>query len=228
MVEKLFSSVLDTASGTFDLEGFLLCALVSLALGLFVAALTLVRSESGKGFFITVTLLPAMVEMIIMLVNGNVGTGVAVMGAFSLVRFRSAPGSAREIASIFLAMAVGLATGMGYLGCAALFAVILGPAFLLLSLTRIGEGPKDAREMTITIPESLEYPKVFEDIFQTYLRKWELRQVRTTNMGSLYKLRYRIVLREEVQEKEFIDALRCRNGNLEILCGLVADRREEL
>ena len=219
MAEKLFSSVLDTASGTFDLEGFLLCTLVSLALGLFIAALTLVRSESGKGFFITVTLLPAMVEMIIMLVNGNVGTGVAVMGAFSLVRFRSAPGSAREIASIFLAMAVGLATGMGYLGCAALFAVILGPVFLLLSLTRIGEGP---------IPESLEYPKVFEDIFQTYLCKWELRQVRTTNMGSLYKLRYRIVLREEVQEKEFIDALRCRNGNLEILCGLVADRREEL
>ena len=228
MVEKLFSSVLDTASGTFDLEGFLLCALVSLALGLFIAALTLVRSESGKGFFITVTLLPAMVEMIIMLVNGNVGTGVAVMGAFSLVRFRSAPGSAREIASIFLAMAVGLATGMGYLGCAALFAVILGPVFLLLSLTRIGEGPKGAREMTITIPEILEYPKVFEDIFQTYLRKWELRQVRTTNMGSLYKLRYRIVLREEMHEKEFIDALRCRNGNLEILCGLVADRREEL
>lgn len=228
MVEKLFSSVLDTASGTFDLEGFLLCTLVSLALGLFIAALTLVRSESSKGFFITVTLLPAMVEMIIMLVNGNVGTGVAVMGAFSLVRFRSAPGSAREIASIFLAMAVGLATGMGYLGCAALFAVILGPAFMLLSLTRIGEGPKGAREMTITIPESLEYPKVFEDIFQTYLRKWELRQVRTTNMGSLYKLRYRIVLMEEAQEKEFIDALRCRNGNLEILCGLVADRREEL
>ena len=229
MLDQLFASILTTnAVTTFSVTNFLLCTAVSLGLGFIIAALYRFRSACSKSFVVTLALLPAIVQMVIMLVNGNLGTGVAVMGAFSLVRFRSVPGTAREIASIFLAMAVGLATGMGYLAAAALFVLIVGGANLLLSLTPFGDRAKSARELHITIPESLDYTGVFDDLFQRYAVSWDLQQVKTTNMGSLFKLTYSIVLRDMAQEKRFIDELRCRNGNLEISCGRAALGREEL
>ena len=189
----------------------------------------MVKSRFTKSFVVTLALLPAIVQAVIMLVNGNLGTGVAVMGAFSLIRFRSVPGSAREIGSIFLAMAVGLATGMGYLGIALLLTAVLLGALLLYTYTRFGESRRDVKELKVTIPESLDYTGAFDDLFATYTTQYELIRVKTTNMGSMYQLLYQIELRDRGQEKELLDAIRCRNGNLDILCGRPqSDGREEL
>ena len=162
------------------------------------------------------------------MVNGNLGTGVAVMGAFSLVRFRSAPGTAKEICSIFLSMAVGLATGMGYLAVAVLFVIIIGGMNILYNVVDFGGQKQVEKDLKIVIPESLDYTGVFDDLFKEYTSKCELLQVKTTNMGSLFKLDYRIVLKDIAKEKEFLDELRCRNGNLEIMCATNSYGREEL
>ena len=153
-----------------------------------------------------------------MMVNGNVGAGVAVAGAFSLVRFRSAPGSAKEIGAIFIAMATGLLTGMGYLGYALLFAVILGAVSMLYSRLDFGAKKKAVgyKTLHITIPEDLDYTEVFDEILREYVSEYELTQVKTSNMGSLFRLTYNVTMRDAAQEKEMIDRLRCRNGNLEI------------
>lgn len=229
MLDSLFTSVLPgtVAEGTFPTGSFLLCMLFSLGLGLVIALLYMFRNTYSKSFVVTLALLPISVQMVILLVNGNLGAGVAVMGAFSLVRFRSAPGSAREICVIFFAMAVGLATGMGYLGAAVVFVVVVGAASLLYAAVGLGE-QKQAKTLKITIPEDLDYTDLFADLLAQYTQKWELIEVRTSNMGSLYRLEYRIVLRDKGKEKEFIDAVRCRNGNLEVSCGRIAAQREEL
>lgn len=213
---NLFSSVL---SGAPTLGTFLLSMGVSLALGLLVAFTYMRTTRYTQSFVVTLILLPAMVQMVIMLVNGSVGTGVAVAGAFSLVRFRSVPGNARDIIVIFFAMVIGIATGVGYVAIAAIFALLLCVLMLLIHLLGIGKAPAQERELRITIPESLDYTEIFDDIFAQHAKQVELVQVRTTNMGSLYKLTYRIELLDTKKEKEMIDQLRCRNGNLEISCG---------
>ena len=153
-----------------------------------------------------------------MMVNGNVGAGVAVAGAFSLVRFRSVPGTAKEIGAIFLAMGTGIIVGMGYLGYAILCAAVLGGASALYSRLDFGCTKKSALQKTlqITIPEDLDYTGVFDDILRQYASEYELVQVKTTHMGSLFRLTYHLTLRAANQEKQFLDELRCRNGNLEI------------
>ena len=230
MLNTIFSSVFTETTAAFTFGQFLAYTAVSLILGLLIAAVYRYKSECTKSFAVTLVLMPVIVQMVIMLVNRNLGTGVAVAGAgaFSLVRFRSAPGSAKEISSIFLAMAVGLATGMGFLGTAAAFAIIVEAVWFILVQTNFGEKKEKEKELRITIPESLDYTSVFDDIFARYLTRCELVQVKTTNMGSLFKLEYRIVFREEGEEKNMIDQLRCRNGNLEILCSRAQTGREEL
>lgn len=208
---------MESAAGGFELGSFIICTASSLILGVAIALFFSYKSRHSKGFTVTLALMPAIVQVVIMLVNGNLGTGVAVMGAFSLVRFRSVPGGAKEICSIFLAMAAGLATGMGYIAVAVLFTVIIGLAGLALDAVNIGGGSRE-KILKITIPEGLDYTDVFDDLFGTYTSRHELGSVRTSNMGSLFKLEYNIVLKDERTEKEFIDALRCRNGNLEIIC----------
>jgi len=224
----LFTSILVTDAASVSIGSFLICTLVSLVLGLLVALQYMYRSAYKKNFVITLALMPAIVQMVIMLVNGNLGTGVAVMGAFSLVRFRSVPGSSKEITSIFLVMAVGLATGMGYLAIAALFVIVIGLVNIAYNSLSFGEQMVNARDLKIMIPESLDYSDIFEDLFQKYTRSSELQEVRTANMGSLYKLNYRITIKDPNQEKKFIDELRCRNGNLEISCCRAAYGKEEL
>jgi len=224
----LFTSILMTDESSFSIGSFLICTLVSLVLGLLVALQYMYRSTYKKNFVVTLALMPAIVQMVIMLVNGNLGTGVAVMGAFSLVRFRSVPGSSKEITSIFLVMAVGLATGMGYLAIAALFVIIIGLVNIAYNSLSFGEQTANTRDLKIMIPESLDYSDIFEDLFQKYTRSSELQEVRTANMGSLYKLNYRITIKDPNQEKKFIDELRCRNGNLEISCCRAAYGKEEL
>ena len=229
MLNTWFQSILvEETAATFSIGTFLACIAVSLILGVLIAGIYMFRNTYTKGFVVTLALMPAIVQMVIMLVNGNLGTGVAVMGAFSLVRFRSVPGTAKEISSIFLAMAVGLATGMGYIGIAAVFVLIMGVMNFLFTATPFGEKSTGQKTLRITIPESLDYTSVFDEVFQRYLKRWELQQVKTTNMGSLFKLEYQVVFNNPMEEKKLIDDLRCRNGNLEILCGRVSAGREEL
>ena len=167
----------------------------------------------------TLAILPAVVQVVIMLVNGNIGAGVAVAGAFSLVRFRSAPGTAREIGVLFLGMAIGLATGMGYVGLAVLTFVIVSAALMLLTALHLGGKPAGERILKITIPENLDYEGLFDDLFAQYTTAHTLVKVKTSNMGTLYELEYRVTLPEDCIPKAFLDALRCRNGNLNIVCG---------
>ena len=207
------------AGTEITVSAFFICTAVSLLLGLGAAALGMYKSRYSRSFVVTLVLLPAMVQLIIMLVNGNIGAGVAVAGAFGLIRFRSAPGSAREIGLVFLATAIGLATGMGYVAVAAVFFLIIAAVWLLLSLTRFGDGAADERELKITIPENLDYDGLFDDLFKQYTRSAELEKVKTANMGTLYELSYKIVLKDAHETKAFLDELRTRNGNLNIVCG---------
>ena len=224
MLDSIF---LEGSTMTLTVSNFLLSFAVSLALGFVIAGLYMFRSHYSKSFVMTLVMLPAVVHVVILLVNGNLGVGVAVAGTFSLVRFRSVPGTAREITSIFLAMAVGLAAGMGYLGIAVLLVVVLGAVSMILTITSFGD-QRNRKDLRITIPESLNYTDVFDDILKSYAKNWELVQVKTTNMGSLYKLTYQIEMKDTSEEKKMIDELRCRNGNLEISCMTSSFGKEEL
>jgi hypothetical protein len=215
-------------SGSPSLGGMLICTTVSLALGLGAAWIYMFRNRYNQSFVITLVLLPAIVQIIVMLVNGNLGAGVAVAGAFSLVRFRSLPGNARDIGSLFFAMAMGFVTGMGYLFYAVLFFALIGAASLLLTLSRFGGKGTDFRTLKITIPENLDYDGLFEDIFAKYTLSSELDRVRTTNMGSLYELTYLVRMKSSSSPKAFIDELRCNNGNLNITLGRELNSGEEL
>ena len=216
---SLFSGLFDTsAATTISVGSFLLCMGAALILGLLLAGAYMYRTRYTKSFVATVAMLPAVVCVVIMMVNGNIGAGVAVAGVFGLVRFRSVPGTAKEIGIIFLAMGAGLICGMGYLGYAAVFTVVLCAVLMLYN--RIDFGAKKNAQLyktlRVTIPEDLDYTSVFDDIFSAYTSQCELTQVRTTNMGSLFRLTYDLTLRDPAQEKEMIDKLRIRNGNLEI------------
>lgn len=215
-------------TGTFTLETFMICTAASLILGAALAWLHNRFNSSSKGFAMTMALLPLVVQMVILLVNGNLGTGIAVMGAFSLIRFRSVPGSAKEICSLFTAMAVGLATGTGYVTVAVIFVVIVGIVSILYNTTGFCEPRTQEKELKITIPEGVDYMSVFNDLFQEYTRKAELIRAKTSNMGSLYKLQYQIILKDPSKEKVFIDELRCRNSNLDISCGRITANSDEL
>ncbi len=219
MFENLFRGLFDTSTAAvISVTDFLLCLGCALALGLGMAFTYMYRARYTKSFVVTLALLPAVVCVVIMLVNGNVGTGVAVAGAFSLVRFRSVPGSAKEICMLFLAMGAGLTAGMGYLGFAALFTAVMCVMFLIYNRIDFGAKRNAAiyKTLTVTIPEDLDYTGVFDGVFEKYTVSHELARVKTTNMGSMFRLTYLVVLRDPALEKEMIDQLRCRNGNLEI------------
>ena len=212
--------MLNSIIGTeLTLSAFLICTAVSLVLGIGLALVSRFRARATQSFAVTLAILPVVVQVVIMLVNGNIGAGVAVVGAFSLVRFRSAPGTAREIGVLFLGMAIGLATGMGYVGLAALTFVIAAAALLALTALHFGQKGSGERILKITIPENLDYEGLFDDLFAQYTTAHTLVKVKTSNMGTLYELEYRITLPEGQIPKAFLDALRCRNGNLNIVCG---------
>lgn len=230
-MDKIFNSIFDTGlTQNVSVSNFLFCLGTSLLLGLIIAAAYAFKSEHSKSFLVTLALLPAVVCVVIMMVNGNVGTGVAVAGAFSLVRFRSAPGSAKEIVAVFLSMGTGIITGMGYLGFAALFVLIMSGAFIAYAASSEMSERKESANKTlkITIPEDLDYTGAFEDIFQEYAKKSELVKVKTTNMGSMFRLTYNLTLKDVAREKEMIDKIRERNGNLEILVSKRESRIAEL
>ena len=219
MLDTLFKGLFDSdLTNVISPGNFLLCLGFSLVLGLVMALAYMYRTRYTKSFVVTLALLPAVVCIVIMLVNGNVGTGVAVAGAFSLVRFRSVPGTAKEICALFLAMGTGLIAGMGYLGFAVLFTAVMCVMFLVYTRLDFGTKKNAAtyKTLTVTIPEDLDYSHVFDDIFESYTKSHELVRVKTTNMGSLFRLTYNVALRDAAKEKEMLDMIRCRNGNLEI------------
>ncbi len=231
MWNELFDGVFDTTTQmTISVTDFLLCVGIALVLGLILALVYRYRSQYTRSFMLTLALLPSTVCVVIMMVNGNIGAGVAVAGAFSLVRFRSAPGTAKEIGAIFIAMAAGLIAGMGYVGYAVLFTLVLSAAWLVYQL--VGFGSKGVmngeRILRITIPEALNYTEVFDEPLAQYTCAHELVKIKTTNLGSLFRLTYHITLRDAAQEKAFVDALRCRNGNLEITVARQEESNGEL
>ena len=212
----MFDSIIGTQ---ITLQSFLICTAVSLVLGLGVALLSRVKNRTTKGYAICLALLPAVVEVVIMLVNGNIGAGLGVAGAFGLVRFRSAQGTARDIAMLFFTVAIGLATGMGYVLLAALFFVIVGAALLVYSLTNLVGNEDRDRLLRIQIPESLDYDGLFDDLLAEYTTDHKLIQVKSTNLGTIYELQYDVRLKSAAIPKEFLDQIRCRNGNLNVICG---------
>lgn len=219
MIDKFFRGVFDSdLQNVISITDFLLCIGVSLVIGLVMAFSYMYKTRYTKSFVVTLALLPAVVCVVIMMVNGNVGAGVAVAGAFSLVRFRSIPGTAKEIGTLFLAMGAGLIAGMGYLGFAILFTLLLCAIFMLYNRLNFGTKKNSAayKSFRIVIPEDLDYTGVFEDVFKEYTSSCELVHVKTVNMGSMFRLTYDVVLKDVTKEKELIDKLRCRNGNLEI------------
>ena len=219
MLENLFKGLFDTdLTAVISVTDFLLCLGASLVIGILMAFAYMYRTRYTKSFVMTLALLPAVVCVVIMMVNGNVGTGVAVAGAFSLVRFRSVPGTAKEICTLFLAMGAGLIAGMGYLGFALLFTAVMCIMFVLYNRLDFGtkKNSQIFKTFTITIPEDLDYSGIFDDIFSEFTTSHDLVRVKSTNMGSMFKLTYNVMLRDVTREKEMIDKIRCRNGNLEI------------
>lgn len=218
MFEELITSIYGTTASTISAAQLGASFGVSLLLGILIAAAYMYNTRYTKSFVVTLAMLPAIICVIIAMVNGSIGTGIAVAGAFSLVRFRSVPGTAKEICAIFLAMATGLATGMGCLGLATAFTAVLSLVILLSGRLDLGSKRNAGRykSFRITIPEDLDYTGVFEDVFADYASSCELVNVKTTNMGSMFRLTYDVTLKDPDREKELIDKLRCRNGNLEI------------
>ena len=221
---NLFESIL--FGDVLTIDTYLICLLASGVCGLLTALAASVRSHASKSFLTSLMLLPMIVCTVIAMVNGNIGTGMAVMGAFSLIRFRSVPGKARDIVVIFLSMTAGLACAGGFVAIALVFTVIV--CLIMIVLTLIPLGSELAMDLHITIPESLRYANEFDDLFRKYLKSHRLVRARTTNMGSLYKLQYRVQMKDAKQSQAFIDELRCRNGNLEIALCDVLNSQDEL
>ncbi len=226
MFNSIFSSVLSGSS--FSGSEFVIITITAFLCGLIIAGAYTVRNRYSKSFVTTLVLLPAIVELIIILVNGNLGAGVAVAGAFSLVRFRSAPGRGQEISGIFLAMAAGLAAGMGYAGIALISSLLISGVSLILRLVQFGAENRGVRMLKIAVPENLDFENRFEDTFHKYLKEYSYDEVRTTNMGSLYKLTLSVVMKENVSSREFLDELRTLNGNLDISLGRMIEAQEAL
>ena len=223
---NIFGSIFTT--GALTIQGFVISIVIALILGALIALVYSYHTAHSNGFLVTVAMLPAIVAVIIMMVNGSIGASVAVAGTFSLVRFRSAPGTAREICAVFLAMAVGLACGMGYVAFAGIFAVILAAVTIIYD--RVGflekrEGGMD-KILKVTVPEDLDYEGMFDDLFKEYTSSAKLTNIKTSNLGSLNKLHYNVTMKKAGTDKAFIDELRCRNGNLEISLSLLADSSE--
>ena len=219
MSDLMFSSVFGTADSlvsSVSASSFLLCSVVSIVLGLVIAGVYMFRHRYSKNFVVTLALLPLIMQMVITLVNGNLGAGIAVMGVFNLVRFRSIPGSAKDIGSVFFAMAIGLATGMGFIALAVLFTFIVGVVNVVYVLSPFGRPQQPEKVLRVTVPEDLEFDGMFDAVLARYTAEHELTEVCTTNMGSLYQLEYQVRLAQPGIEKRLMDEVRCLNGNLKV------------
>lgn len=224
----MFTSILNNAQGALSISEAGICMITALILGIFIGLTYMASGPYTKNFVVTLTTLPVMIQIVILMVNGNLGTGVAVLGAFSLIRFRSVAGTSREIANVFFAMAVGLAAGTGYLTFGIFATLTLCLIQLVLYRIPFANEDREDKNLRILIPENLNYEGLFDDVFQKYTRRAQLHQVKTTNLGSMFELHYQVRLKDKNREKEMLDEIRCRNGNLTIVCGRTGYGREEL
>ncbi len=201
-----------------SVSAFFISLGVALVAGILFATMCFYKTRSSKSFLMTTSLLPATVALVIALVNGSVGIGIAIAGAFSLVRFRSAPGTAKEICIIFISMASGLAFGIGYLAYGVIFLLVAGIFVMFFSKFNVWSKKPNIKErmVKITLPENLDYTTVFDEVFKKYTLKADLVSVKTVNLGSMFRIVYSVVLKDPSKEKEFFDQLRVLNGNLEI------------
>lgn len=222
----MFNNILDTTTGTFSNLNACISLIVSIVCGFVIAYTHMKTSSYSKNFIMSLVILPLLVSIAIMLVNGNLGVGVAILGVFSLVRFRSLPGTSKEIISVFFAMVVGLAIGTGYVVFALIITVITSIVLFILSKIKFGKRNENQRVLKIDMPENLEFNNVFDEVFDKYLSKYSTDKIRTTNMGSIYELTYNITLKNDIKEKDFIDELRIRNGNLKIILYQINDEKE--
>ncbi len=225
-----FESILK-AGTSLSIGTYLLCLGVALGCGVIVSIANYFLGTRSKNMFVSISIIPMVVTLVVMLMNdiltGGIGTGIAIAGAFALVRFRSVPGTAKEIAVVFLVMGLGIACGLGYLGLAAISCVVITLCFLLLSLTPFGREDGEANDLRITIPENLDYTTIFDEVFAKYTKKIRLEKIKTVNLGTMIELKYRICLKDKTKEKEFLDEIRIRNGNLTVILSR-ASLRDEL
>ncbi len=222
----MLNSIIDPTD--IRIGSVLICLAAALLLGVIASFVYTRRRARSRSLAVALALLPLVSAAIIMVVNGNLGAGIAVAGAFSLIRFRSAPGSAHEILSVFLAMALGLCAGAGYVIIAALVLALYIAALLILDALKFGSGPESRRTLKITVPETLDYEGLFADILRRHTASWELESVRTAEMGSVYRLEYRVTLAAPGVSRAMLDEIRARNGNLEVLCGRVPEKHESI
>lgn len=213
----MFNSIFDTTAVGLSITNALICAGVALVLGLTIAITHKITSQTNKGFLTTLAVLPLLVMAVMIMINGNLGTSIAILGAFSLIRFRSIQGRAKDLLSVFFSMMVGLALGMGHVLFAVVITAIAIFAIVLFTYTRILEPDQNEKILKITIPEDLDYDEVFNDIFKKYCKKATLMRMKTVNMGSLYDLTYSVKLKSSIREKDFLDAIRVKNCNLKVL-----------
>ncbi len=221
----VFKSIFTLINQNYLLLGVLIIIGASLVLGTILAFIVSLKLRATKSFFIATVLMPVVVASVISIIevflSGTTETVARLMAiavALGLIRFRSTNGRAEEILILFAATAVGFIVGLGYILIALIVTLVISSVFVLLSSVHLFEGRKYAQEkvLKITIPENLEYSEVFDETFKHYTKTSELIEVKTTGMGSLFRLSYKIVLKNNKEEKEFIDELRTKNGNLEI------------
>lgn len=222
----MFNSILENNSGTLAISTALICMLAALLFGIIIATVHMYSTKCSKNFAITIATLPLLVQVVIMMVNGNLGTSIAILGSFSLIRFRSMQGNSRELISIFFAMAVGLAVGMGHIMYAFIFTLVTSLSLIILQKSNFGTKKGNEKNLKITIPENLDYTNIFDDIFDKYVDKIELNKVKTTNMGSMFELTYNLNFKNNINEKAFIDEIRTRNGNLTVNLGRISTENE--
>ena len=213
----MFNSIFDSSVNGLDITTGLICAAVAVGLGIVIAITHMKTSQTTKGFLVTLATLPLLVMAVMIMINGNLGTSIAILGAFSLIRFRSIQGKAKDLLSVFFAMMVGLACGMGHILFATVITVISIVIIVFFSNTNFLEPNKKQRVLKIVVPEDLDYEEVFNEIFAKYTSKAELIQMKTMNMGSLYKLTYNITMKTNAREKDFLDEIRVKNCNLKVL-----------
>lgn len=222
----MFSSIL--TNGDLTISSVLLCSGVSLILGVFIALVHKWTSTYSKNFLITLAVLPVLVETIIFMTSGNLGTSFAIAGAFSLIRFRTLPGTSKEIMSVFYAMTIGLAVGMGQVLFATIITILVGLMIIILSKSKFGENSNVGKILKVTMPEDMDYETVFDEIFNKYLNNYKLESVKTVNMGSLFELTYMVNSKNGISEKKFIDEIRIKNGNLKVSLSHPFDNGGEL
>ena len=224
-MENILSSIF---TGSLTLGQFLLAVSASMALGFIAAVVFMYRNTYTKSFITALVLIPAIETVVIMLVNDNLGVGLSVAGSFALIRFRSVKGNAKELAAVFLAMTIGIICGTGYVTIAAIFTLLLCAVMFLLALTGFGKASENDRYLKITIPESLNYDEVFDTVLDKYCSAWDLESIKTLTLGSLFRVEYKVTMKDFNQTKKMIDEIRTRNGNLEIMCSKPATNRDEL